>query len=119
MTKEAFDPRQAPEYLALIASGAFTADELEPLLAALPQGSTAGLFMDDDGEDVSTVVLRCGAQVQFGATDDGGPVQFWFTANGVETDPGAAADAWAEWVAMARKQHAALGAVLAAVGGAS
>lgn len=56
MSKEAFNPRRAPEYLALIKDGEFTAAELEPLLAVLPQGSTVG-FVNDDSDRICAAIL--------------------------------------------------------------
>ena len=119
MSKEAFDPRQAPEYLALIESSEFTAAELEPLLAVLPQGATVANYVDHYGFQSFVVQLPCGQRVGFEAKDIADGLCWRFYMVDGATKWSTAADAWAEWVATARKQHAALGAVLAAVDGAS
>ena len=116
MSDANFDPRATAEYRELIESGEFTADELEPLLAALPKGSTVGRLIAGISGALSFVaILPHGHRIEFEArdTDCGLLWRFYIRDDATAWTP--AADAWGEWVGKARTMHSVLDSILAAV----
>ena len=116
MSDTIFDPRATAEYRELIEAGEFAADELEPLLAALPKGSTLGRLIAGISGALSFVaILPHGGRVEFEARDTDCGLLWRFYIRNEATEWATPADAWSEWVEKARAFHAALGSALATV----